>query len=101
MGTKYFGQQDFRDVNSVALTQYAQFLNGAAVAVSPAGKARIRYNDTLGVFEQSVNGAAYTAFNAGDSRPVAFLAMSLLKATKDSLPESQLAASLLSATVDP
>jgi hypothetical protein len=40
--------------------------NGSMVGVSPSGRARIRYNDTLGDVEISVNGSAYTSWsNAG------------------------------------
>jgi hypothetical protein len=42
-----------------------QFSDGSAVGVSPASKARIRYNSGTNQFEQSLNGAAYAAFGGG------------------------------------
>lgn len=42
-----------------------EFPDGEQVAVSPDGRARIRYNRALNRFEQSLDGAAYVAFGGG------------------------------------
>jgi hypothetical protein len=42
-----------------------EFPDGEDVAVSPDGRARIRYNRTTNQFEQSLNGAPYTALGNG------------------------------------
>ena len=56
MSTKYFGQQDWVDVNSMEV-MYLEFVSGAA-AVSPLSTGRIRLNSNQ--LQQSVNNNSYT-----------------------------------------
>lgn len=44
---------------------YEQWGGGSTAAVSAAGTARIRYNEALNQFEQSLNGAAYVVLGGG------------------------------------
>ncbi len=41
------------------------FGDGQATAISVSGRARLRYNNSTHVFEQSLNGAAYTTLGSG------------------------------------
>ncbi len=48
-------------ITGTTATAFLELDNGVTAAVSIAGEARMRYNDTTKEFQQSVNGGAYTA----------------------------------------
>lgn len=78
-GLSPFGVTDDRKITANALFAEitanitdisVQFGDGAAAAVSAAGKGKIRYNNTTGTFQVSTNGAAYVNLGMSESTVV-------------------------------
>ncbi len=58
------------DGDALILDEYIEMSGSSAAAVSPSGTGRIRYNESTHVFEQSLNGAAWSALGGGGSATI-------------------------------